>query len=53
MNAIETEIEDIKDALASIDENGERKVGERAALQRRLEKLEAELIVFKSHPPAT
>lgn len=53
MNAIETQIEDIKDALASIEENGERRVGETSRLQRKLAALEAELAQHNSHPPRT
>lgn len=53
MNHLERRIEDIKDALASIEENGERRVGETERLQARLVALEAELALFNTHPPRT
>jgi len=53
MNALQTEIEDIKDALAAIEDNGERSTGETGRLRARLASLEVELAQFNQHPPRT
>jgi predicted nuclease with TOPRIM domain len=52
MTPLQEEIEDIKDALASIEENGERRVGEAEQLLARLAALEKELARFIDALPA-
>ena len=52
MTPLQKQIEDIKDALASIEENGEHRVGEAERLLARLAALEKELARFIGALPA-
>ena len=52
MTPLQKQIEDIKDALASIEGNGERRVGEAERLLARLAALEKELARFIGALPA-
>ena len=52
MTLLQKQIEDIKDALASIEENGERRVGEAEWLLARLTALEKEQARFVGALPA-
>jgi hypothetical protein len=52
MTPLRKQIEDIKGALASIEENGERRVGEVEQLLARLAALEKELARFMGALPA-